>query len=300
MSKQNYFSQLPQADIDLIFNLCDSRPYHEVVAILARSRDDGGLEIKTSIAALCRFYTNYQKECADQAFLGQYGRALQVQREKNPQATLTGILALLECRLLAALKQGRAISDLTEEFRTLPRVHRAYLGEEKFTDRRQKFPNLHYIKYTRELAAGPDVDFCFAADEEDVSKNDLYEPRHKVSQETKDTWEEAENLEKLNYRKVTTEMLRIEKQHNNAVAREKERAAEVAAHPPTRTPEMSDEEWETEYSTWEASKTPVIPPFPAKQMSEVVFKYGRRNSLLWDAYPGLRPLIGLDDREAAA
>ena len=119
----NKFELLPEADQQFILGLCEKRIYAEAVKILAQPRPVG-LSIVTSVSTLCRFNTRHSRDCHEAEVLGQYAESLRVRREATDGAQIAGILATVENRILACLKNGAALKDLTEEFRILGSARR--------------------------------------------------------------------------------------------------------------------------------------------------------------------------------
>src|SRR3954469_22590562 len=121
----NKFELLPEADQQFIFDLCDQHIYSDAARILAEPRPVG-LSINVSTSTLCRYYTRYFPECHQAQVLGQYANALRIRREGADGAHIGGILAAVENRILASLRNGIALKDLTDEFRILGSVYRCF------------------------------------------------------------------------------------------------------------------------------------------------------------------------------
>ena len=84
---KSQFASLPQEDQKLILELCSRHEYSEAVEILSKPRSEGGLNIHTSRAALCRFFTQHQ---ADSTFglLAQLAAAANIRHEQHSNAFL--------------------------------------------------------------------------------------------------------------------------------------------------------------------------------------------------------------------
>ena len=59
MKTKNRLKLLPPEDQQRIIELCASFPYEEVVDLIAKPRAEGGLQIQTSVSALCRYNTTF-------------------------------------------------------------------------------------------------------------------------------------------------------------------------------------------------------------------------------------------------
>ena len=62
MRKISKLAALPLADQNLVIDLCSKQPYDNVVILLAKPRLEGGLDLKTSRSALCRFASTFHPD----------------------------------------------------------------------------------------------------------------------------------------------------------------------------------------------------------------------------------------------
>ena len=150
MKRLNQFTKLPKEDQTLILNLCDKLPYKEVAATLAKPRAEGGLDLTTCPSALCKYYTRHHQESIAVESIGQFAAALQINHQAFGEANFQALLSLVQTRLLEALRAGKPIDDLQKYFRTLDRVQKCFLADEKFrhqNDRAQE-AYLTHIKHT--------------------------------------------------------------------------------------------------------------------------------------------------------
>ncbi|HEX7863121.1 MAG TPA: hypothetical protein VF773_22520 [Verrucomicrobiae bacterium] len=150
MKRLNQFTRLPKEDQTLILNLCDKLPYKEVAATLAKPRAEGGLDLTTCPSALCKFYTRHHQETIAVEAIGQFAAAIQINHQAHGEANFQAMLALVQNRILEALRAGKPIDDLQKQFRTLERVQKCFLADEKFrhqNDRTQE-AYLNHIRLT--------------------------------------------------------------------------------------------------------------------------------------------------------
>ena len=138
MKRLNKFSRLPQEDQTLILNLCDKLPYKEVAEKLAQPREAGGLAFTTCASSLCKFYVRHHPEAVATEAVGQFASAVRINHQAHGEANFQAILSLVQNRLLDSLRAGRAIADLDKEFRTLQRVQKSFLADEKFRDKNHR------------------------------------------------------------------------------------------------------------------------------------------------------------------
>ena len=168
---KSQFASLPQSDQKLILELCSSHEYSEVVEILSRSRSDGGLDIRTSRAALCRFFTQHQAQ-STLGLLAQYAAATSVRHEQNSNAFLGAIRATVEARILENLRAGKAVADMERDFRFLKTAEHLYLADARFRAQHPKAASAAYTSYIQRCADAPDLDFV-RADEPQPPSSEL-------------------------------------------------------------------------------------------------------------------------------
>lgn len=131
MKSKSVFKALPPEDQQRILDLCARHTYDEVLEIIARPRPEG-LQLKTSYSALCRFNCAENAETRKAVVINQAAASLQYVRQRGSGAVRTAILGLLEERLLQALRAGKPVTDLKDEFAALKDFHKSFLAEEKW------------------------------------------------------------------------------------------------------------------------------------------------------------------------
>ncbi|HEX7859416.1 MAG TPA: SEC-C metal-binding domain-containing protein [Verrucomicrobiae bacterium] len=160
---KNQFAGLPEADRKLILDLCSHHDYAEVVEILRKPRSDGGLNLVTSRAALCRFYTHYNPE-PSQAVLAQIAAAANIRHELDSNAFLGAIRATVQARVLQSLRDGKPFADLTQDLRFLRTTEHLYLADAKFRAQYPKVTNAAFKSHLQRCADAPEADFVRADD----------------------------------------------------------------------------------------------------------------------------------------
>ena len=158
MRRLNKFSTLPKEDQTFILNLCEKHRYKDAAQILAKPRSEGGLSLVTSESSLCRFFAKHHPETIAADAIGQFASAIRVSHQANGEANFEAILSLVQTRILEALRAGKPIADLDKELRSLQRVQKCFLADEKFrinNDRTQEA----YLDHLKQAAMTNDVDF---------------------------------------------------------------------------------------------------------------------------------------------
>jgi hypothetical protein len=166
MKRLNMFQRLTDSDQTFIFSLCDRLPYKEVVEKLAKPRTDGGLGLATSPTSLCKFYTKYHPEAVSAEAIGQFAAAMRVNHQAHGEANFEALLGLIQTRLLEAVRSGKPVAELDKEFRTLERVQKCFLADQKF---REKNPHTEeaYQEHIKKAAIANEVDYVRTDDPED-------------------------------------------------------------------------------------------------------------------------------------
>ena len=155
MPRLNKFSRLPQEDQTLILNLCEKLPYKEAAETLARPRTEGGLSFVTCASALCKFYYKHHPEAIATEATGQLASAIRFQHQAHGEANFEAILALVQNRLLAALRSGKPLADLDKDFRSLQRVQKCFLDDVKYRHKNEHTQDA-YLAGLNHLACGLD------------------------------------------------------------------------------------------------------------------------------------------------
>jgi hypothetical protein len=168
---KSQFTSLPQEDRTLILKLCSEHDYSEVVEILRKPRSEGGLNIHTSRAALCRFFTNSNPE-PTLALLAQFAAAANIRHEQSSNAFLGAIRATVEARILENLRAGKPLSDMERDFRFLKTAEHLYLADAKFRAQHPKTASAAFKSHIQRCADAPDLDFV-RADEPQPNSPDL-------------------------------------------------------------------------------------------------------------------------------
>ena len=162
---RNQFAFLPEADRQLILNLCSQHPYDDVVDLLRKSRSEGGLDLRTSAAALCRYFTAYQPD--ERAVLAQIAAAANIRHEQDSNAFLGAIRATVQARVLENLRSGRALADMHQDFKLLRTAESLYLADAKFRAENPKAARANYKDHVRLCAENSDADFVPADESTD-------------------------------------------------------------------------------------------------------------------------------------
>lgn len=184
MKRLNQFTKLSKEDQTLILNLCDKLPYKEVVDTLAKPRAEGGLDLTTCPSSLSKFYTRNHREMIALEAVGQFAAALQINHQAHGEANFQAILSLVQTRLLEALRAGKPIDDLQKYFRTLERVQKCFLTDEKFRHQNERTQEayLTHIKHTCGQEEEPDF--------VDHTEEDPHLEQHKAEfEEVQTRWE---------------------------------------------------------------------------------------------------------------
>src|SRR5688572_29396772 len=159
MSKsRSQFDSLSRDDQKHILNLCDGGTYDAAVEQLRKPRAEGGLEIATSRAALCRFFTTSHQD-SDLAVLAQYAAAANIRHEQNSNALLGAIRANVEARVLGSPRKGKALADMDKEFRVLKTVGDLYHADAQWRASSPKGRHANYQRHVDRCANAPDFDF---------------------------------------------------------------------------------------------------------------------------------------------
>ena len=166
MKRLNMFQRLTQVDQTFILNLCDRLPYKDVADQLAKPRTDGGLGLATSPTSLCKFYTKHHPEAVSAEALGQFAAAMRVNHQAHGEANFEALLGLVQTRLLESVRGGKPVADLDREFRTLERVQKCFLAEQKFRENNPRIEEA-YRDHIKQAAEANDVDYVRTDDPED-------------------------------------------------------------------------------------------------------------------------------------
>ena len=158
MRRLNKFSRLPKDDQTFILNLCEKTTYKQACIELAKPRGEGGLGFTTSPSDLCKFNTRHHPEAIATEAWGQFASAIRVQHQAHGEANFEALLGLVQNRLLESMREGKPLSDLDKDFRTLARVQKCFLADEKFrhnNDRTQE-AYLTFVKRASNSESAPD------------------------------------------------------------------------------------------------------------------------------------------------
>ena len=149
---KSQFAALSEDDRKYILKLCSEHSYDDAVDLLLKPRGEGGLDILTSRAALCRFFTS-APDNTNHA-LAQYAAAANIRHEQNSNAFLGAIRASVEARVLENLRNGRALADMEKEFRFLKTAENLYLADAQWRAANPK-PPAPRIRHTSKTAPSP-------------------------------------------------------------------------------------------------------------------------------------------------
>lgn len=158
MKRLNKFSRLPKEDQTLILNLCEKLTYKDAALQLAKPRAEGGLGLTTSPSDLCKFNTKHHPEAIATEALGQFSEALRVQHQAHGEANFQALMCLVQNRLLESMRAGKPLTDLDKEFRTLERVQKCFLADEKFRHNNERTQDayLNFVKLASVSEDQPD------------------------------------------------------------------------------------------------------------------------------------------------
>src|SRR4029077_10721325 len=119
MKRISKLESLPGADQRTILNLCQHNTYDRVCQIVAQSREDGGLELKTDPSAVCRFNKKHSWLSCDTKLMDQFADLLNSQTKNDGLAVAKALTLLVQQRIFNALLSGLEIEQLKYPFRVL-------------------------------------------------------------------------------------------------------------------------------------------------------------------------------------
>ena len=185
----NPCDSLSREDQKQILDLCAKQTYDDIVDQLRKPRAEGGLDIATSRAALCRYFTTSHQD-SDLAVLAQYATAANIRQEQNSNAFLGAIRANVEARVLESLRKGKALADMDKDFRLLKTVENLYLADARWRAAHPKAARANYQRHVDRCAEAPDFDFIPVQDlENDPQGSNLM---HSLSEFDHDVFEAQE------------------------------------------------------------------------------------------------------------
>ena len=155
MRRLNKFSRLPKEDQTFILNLCEKLTYKAATIQLAKPRGEGGLGFTTSPGDLCKFNTRHHPEAIATEALGQFASAIRVQHQAHGEANFQALLGLVQNRLLEAMRAGTSVAALDKEFRTLQRVQKCFLADEKFRHNNERTQDA-YLDFVKRASVSED------------------------------------------------------------------------------------------------------------------------------------------------
>ena len=159
--RTNKFATLSPEDRQFVHELCEQYTYDEAVEILARPRPEG-LSIETSISSLCRFNTRYHPEARQTGVTAQFCRAVSTRHQAEGFANTQAILALTQNRLIDALRSGKALADLTSEYRLFFQSHKAWLAENQWRSTlTEEQLNQSWDAFADNVVSSSEVDFTW-------------------------------------------------------------------------------------------------------------------------------------------
>ena len=155
---KNQFASLSREDQKYVLDLCAKQTYDDIVDLLRKPRPDGGLDIATSRAALCRYFTTSHED-STLALLAQVAAAANIRHEQSSNAFLGAIRATVEARVLESLQKGRALGDMEKDFRFLKTVENLYLADAPWRAANPKSARPAYQQHVDRCANMPEDDF---------------------------------------------------------------------------------------------------------------------------------------------
>jgi hypothetical protein len=168
MKRLNKFSQLPKEDQSFILKLCEKMTYKQACIELAKPRGEGGLGFTTSPGDLCKFNTRHHPEAIATEAWGQFASAIRVQHQAHGEANFEALLGLVQNRLLEAMRAGKPLSDLDKEFRTLARVQKCFLADEKFRHNNERTQEAYLTFVKRASITEDEADYIDNTLEQDL------------------------------------------------------------------------------------------------------------------------------------
>ena len=159
MRRLNKFSSLPKEDQTFILNLCEKITYKQACIELAKPRGAGGLGFTTSPSDLCKFNTQHHPEAIATEAWGQFASAIRVQHQAHGEANFEALLGLVQNRLLEAMRTGKSLTDLDKEFRTLQRVQKCFLADEKFRHNNERTQDAYLTFVKRASISETEADY---------------------------------------------------------------------------------------------------------------------------------------------
>src|ERR1051325_8117494 len=132
MRKQAKLDGLPSEDQQYVLQLCATHSYDGAAAILAKPRDQGGLEISTSRSALCRFAQKHDREPLD----NRLEPILKRLKEMPPEDSLeyaTALSRFLQEKIFANLVAEEDFQQVRHKFNAYLNLKRLILTERKAT-----------------------------------------------------------------------------------------------------------------------------------------------------------------------
>ena len=159
--RTNQFAKLSPEDRQFVHELCEQYTYAEAVEILERPRPEG-LSLETNISSLCRFNTRYHPEARQTGVTAQFCRAVSTRHQAEGFANTQAILALTQNRLIDALRSGKALANLTSEYRLFFQSHKAWLAENQWrSNRTEEELKQSWDTFADNVASSGEVDFIW-------------------------------------------------------------------------------------------------------------------------------------------
>ena len=254
---KNQFTALSEADRKLILDLCSRHDYAEVVKTLRKPRSEGGLDLVTSRAALCRFYTQYNPE-PSQAVLAQIAAAANIRHELDSNAFLGAIRATVQARVFQNLNDGKPLADMSADLRFLRIIEHLYLADAKFRAQHPKTTNAAFKSHLQRCADAPEADFVRADD-----------PQPDLASIPPDLTEFDRELLRIRQRQEQT--LALLETHGLTPEDFKCPVSEIdpSAIPIIAKVKSRNAQYSTSVAAQFHAKSPVIPPIPANSTSRV-------------------------------
>jgi hypothetical protein len=123
MRKLSKLAVLPPADQNHVIDLCSKHPYEHVVTFLEKPRAEGGLDLKTSRSALCRFATTFHPD--PDRLAHEIKRLLPLLEATTNSPTLASSIGpLLERHICTQLAADAPFQKVEAAFRFLFKLHR--------------------------------------------------------------------------------------------------------------------------------------------------------------------------------
>ncbi len=124
--QKSIFQTLSPDDRNQIIALCENHTYQQVLEMIAKPKSDGGMNIHSSVSALCRFYVRHHPLAQRIIIDSQLAEAMDETFFESGDAYFRGIISMTQQRLFASLCEGQSVDKLSPTYRLLLALRRDY------------------------------------------------------------------------------------------------------------------------------------------------------------------------------